>query len=250
MDAPEQLVGGVDAVIGQPLQGADLSQHLRHGIGHRRRLGSHGGHAVLHEVPRAVEGESQRTELLRVDSRRVQEQQRALESGVGEEIIEDASPATIKGDARGDLVEDLHPRRELGLHGVLGEDALGEGVEGADGGAVELADGGLAAGGRLGRGGGSLGVLVEIATHAIAQLGAGLLGEGDGGDVLELDARGHQSDHPVHQCGGLARSGSGLHEERGGEVVVDPVAGGLVGGRGDGHAAPSSSSSRGSARVA
>ena len=46
-----------------------------------------------------------------------------------------------------------------------------------------------------------------------------------------------QRDHPAHQRGGLAGAGAGLHEQRGVEVGGDAVAGGLVGRRGEAHAA-------------
>ena len=77
------------------------------------------------------------------------------------------------------------------------------------------------------------GRLLECGPDAVAQLGARLLGEGDGGDATELDlAARHQGQDAVDQGRGLARSGAGLDEEGGVEVLGDPLARRLVGGRG------------------
>ena len=47
-------------------------------------------------------------------------------------------PLLLKLHLRPDFVEHLHPRREAGLDGMLREDSLREGVQRADGRAVEL----------------------------------------------------------------------------------------------------------------
>ena len=71
----------------------------------------------------------------------------------------------------------------------------------ADRSTVELVERGAAAVGlaRLGRGD-----FFEALTDAVAELGAGLLGEGDGGDVAQLDAvmvdvGGHERDDAVDE---------------------------------------------------
>ena len=115
---------------------------------------------------------------------RQQEQDRALELGVVEELVAERAPAPLELDAGADLVEHLDPRREPGLDRVLREEPLGERVQRADGGAVELVERRLAPGGYErsrsppGRGGGPYAAPAD----AVAELGRRLLGEGDGGD--------------------------------------------------------------------
>ena len=90
------------------------------------------------------------------------------------------------------------------------------------------------------------GRLLERGPDAVAQLGARLLGKGDGGDTAEFDAAGrHQGQDAVDQGRGLAGSGAGLDEEGGVEVLGDPLARRLIGGGGrlvDRRAAQSSAS--------
>ena len=115
---------------------------------------------------------------------------------------------------------------------MLGQEPLGEGVQGADGGAVELVERDPAAVADLGAGAG-VGLSLELLADPVAQLGGGLVGEGDGGDVGQLggSAR-HQSHHPVDQRGRLARAGAGLDEQRRAEVVGDAVPGAWSGASG------------------
>ncbi len=106
---------------------------------------------------------------------------------------------------------------------MLGEQALGERVERADGGAVELFEGPLAASPRLPRPALGLGRPLELGPDAVAQFGPRLLGEGDGGDAAELGLSSEdQGQHALDQGRGLAGPGAGLDEEGGVEVLGDP----------------------------
>ncbi len=134
----EQRVGGIDAVLRQRGERVELVVHLAGEVGEGRRLGALLGHELLHEVPRSVEGQRQRSQLGGIDLGGVEEQDRALERRVLEQLVEDAGPAPVEGHRRGHLVEHLDLRWQPRLDGVLGEDALREGVQRADGGAVEL----------------------------------------------------------------------------------------------------------------
>ena len=98
------------------------------------------GHALLDEVPVLVERHRQRAERRGLHARGEEQEQRSLEVRVGEQLVAERGPATVELDAGADLVEHLDPRREAGLDGVLREDPLGERVQGADGGAVELVE--------------------------------------------------------------------------------------------------------------
>ena len=62
---------------------------------------------------------------------------------------------------------------------------------------------------------------LEGDADAVAQLGGGLLGEGDGGDGGEVVAGLDQGHQPLDQRRGLAGAGAGLHEQRGVELIGD-----------------------------
>ena len=120
-----------------------------------------------------VEGQGERPQLARGRPRR-RSSRRSVRSRAGSARRSSRvrGPAPVERDAGGDLVEHLEPRRELGLDGVLGEDALGEGVEGADGGAVELGERRPGTARRSSAGGvPAVGALLELLAHAVAQLG-------------------------------------------------------------------------------
>ena len=78
-----------------------------------------------------------------------------------------------------------------------------------------------------------LGPPLELAADPVAELGAGLLGEGDGGDGPQLGpARRDQGHDPVDEGARLPRPRPRLHEQGGAEIAGDAVPGALVGGRG------------------
>ena len=189
------------------------------------------------------------------------QEQGVLDGGIGEQAVDETAPAVVEGDRRGDLVEHVDPRRQPGLDGVLGQQPLGEAVQRPDGGAVELVERRghpprhVVAGRRLRL------QVVEAAADPVAQLGRGLLGERDGGHVLEpCPTRGDQLDDAVDQGARLSRPGRRLHEQRVVEGLGDAVACRLVGwvdrrgdgrrgrvGGGGGHGAAASSGSASSA---
>jgi hypothetical protein len=113
---------------------------------------------------------------------------------------------------------------------VFGEQALGKGVQRADGRPVELVQSHPAALPDLAFGIG-LGLLLEPRSDAIAQLGAGLFGKRDGRNSPQLDPPiPHQGQHPPDEGGGLARPRPGFDEQGGVEVLGDPIARRLIGG--------------------
>src|SRR5699024_3102536 len=85
-------------------------------------------------------------------------------------------------------------------------------------------------------------LLGERLADAVAQLGSGLLGEGDGRDLAELGCAGEDElEDPVDQGRRLSRPGTGLHEEGVVQVVAYAIPLVLVGRDligGDAHAGP------------
>ncbi len=234
VDRQQEVVGGVDALPAQSGEGRQLRVERGDEVGDARWLGAVLGDEVFHEVPRALEGEGEGAELGWIDVGGMEQQDGALEVGILEELVEDAGPPPVERDRGGHLVEHLHPGRELCLHRVLRQQPLRERVQRADRRPVEL-------GHRLPAAVGLRAVVLrpvlEGAAEAVAQLGPGLLGEGDGGDVAELDrSRRDEGDDAVNQRRRLARASPRLHEQGGVQVGGDPIAGGLVGwSRSDEH---------------
>jgi len=63
---------------------------------------------------------------------------------------------------------------------------------------------------------------LEVYLEALAQLGGRLARERHRGDLVDRrDARSHQGHHTRDEFRGLARTGPGLHQEIGAEVVAD-----------------------------
>ena len=62
--------------------------------------------------------------------------------GVVEQAVEQVVPPLVEGELALQLVEHGEPRRQAGLDGELEQDPPGERVQRADGGAVELVEGG------------------------------------------------------------------------------------------------------------
>ena len=184
-------------------------------------------HPLGHEVPVGVAGQGQRAQHRERGVGVEGEEDGAFERGVVEQLVDEAGPALLERELRRDVVEHLDTRRQAGLHRVLGQDALGERVEGGHRGGVEL----LEREGRPGRGDG-----IGVACHRfqrppdpVAQLGRRLLGERDRGDL----AHGHvalddQRDDPVDERLGLARTRARLDEQRLVERADDRGAGGEI----------------------
>ena len=114
---------------------------------------------------------------------------------------------------------------------MLGQNAASEAVKGAHRGTVQLAQCGehqTAVGTRRG-----LQRLVQLGPHAVAELGSGLVGEGDGSDrghrhrVEAAYARHHRHD-PIHEHRGLAGARAGFDKEQPTRFGGDQVALGLV----------------------
>ncbi len=133
----------------------------------------------------------------------------------------------VEGHRRADFVEHLDARWESSLNGVLGEQALRERMERADGGTVELFEG-LSAPLRLFVRS-ALGCPFESGPDAVAQFGPGLFGEGDGRDAAEIGPTPEdECHHAPDEGGGLAGPRPSLDEEGAVEVLGDPHAGGLI----------------------
>ena len=112
---------------------------------------------------------------------------------------------------------------------MLDEDALGEGVEGAQRSAIEFHQ---CPSGGLGLGAGLGGRRFEAPADPVAEFGGRPVGERDGGDVLDGYARDHEGHNAVDECAGFAGPCTGLDEQGGGEVAGDAVTLRLVGGHG------------------
>ena len=148
---------------------------------------------------------------------------------IAEQRVDDSGPALIEVNQRRHLVHDLYRRRQPGLDGVLDEDPLGEGVEGAQRSPVEFHErpaGGLGLGTLPG------GHRLEAATDPVTEFGGRPVGERNGGDVLHGHARDHEGHDAVDEGAGLAGSGTGLDEQGRLEVADDAVTRRLVDGHG------------------
>ena len=203
------------------------------------------------QVPVLVEGEGDQAQVVDADPCGRGEEERVLDSRVGEQPVDEAAPPVVEGDGRRHLVEHLDAWGQPRLDGVLDQQPLGEAVERADGGAVELAQCLDAVGGdgRCGAGRAVAGprsscpwpvspwvsrarveLVVEAPAHAVAQLGCGLLGERDGRDLVEARGAGDdQLGDALDEGARLPRPGGRLHEQRLVERLRDAVARRLVG---------------------
>ena len=129
-----------------------------------------------------------------------QEQERALEVGVGEQLRR-GTRLQRRSNSTPELTSSSTSTRggSPASIGCSRQDALGERVQRADGGAVELVERGAAALADHGVAAGRRRPLLERAADPVAQLGAGLLGERDGGDRARSSAvaAGDEGDDPV-----------------------------------------------------
>ncbi len=216
----QELVLVVGAVVGE---GKDLLEAAEDGVDgegrHTRRLPAG---PVIHQVPVVVEGSGHVVEVLQVGTAGEQEAKRLLHRRVFQQFVDVGLPPGLEGDLGGDLVEHLDARGKARLHGMLVQDALGEGMEGADGGPVEH-DQGLSAVRTAGPG-----PFLQLAPDAIEELTGGLLGEGDGGDAISRDPRLDQRHEAGDQARRLARTGSRFEEQGPVEVLGDGPAGLVV----------------------
>jgi uncharacterized protein (DUF433 family) len=152
--------------------------------------------------------------------------------GLGHAGVEAGVPGVLEDALAGDLGGHLEAGVEAGLERALAEQARGEGVDGGDGGALQVEGCGLEA----------LALLVflrcvdrglDLFSQPELQLARGLLGEGDGDDAVERGAAGaDEGEDAADEDGGLAGAGAGFEQQRGVEVAQDAGAGGLVGGEG------------------
>ena len=147
-----------------------------------------------------------------------------LVPAIVEELVEERPPPFVEGQHRLDLVEHLERRRQPGLEGMLGEDALRERVQGRDRRFVDLRHCARRDSAGPGRG-------LELSSHPVAQLGRRRLGERDGRDAAHLGAVSHQLDEASDERGGLAGAGAGFDEEGRVEALPYLGAGRSVGDR-------------------
>ncbi len=77
-------------------------------------------------------------EVVEVDAQRERGEEDGLELRVGDERVEELPPALVEADRRLHVVDHLETGWEPGLERMLGEDALGEAVQGREGGVVDV----------------------------------------------------------------------------------------------------------------
>ena len=221
--------------FGQPIRRADLRTGGGEVVRRRdqrgeldRRWVRRGALGPSEEVPVVLEPLGDGPQLRVRDAELQPQRQGPLELGPFDELGVEGPEALVEVELGGDLVLHGDRRREPSLEGERGEHPLGEGVQRAQGGLVEVVEGGGEA-----RRGALLadGPLLERHPDAVAQLVGGLLRERDGGDRLDRRTRGDQGHHPVDELGGLAGPGPGGHEQGRVEVVRDALPDGLVGQR-------------------
>ena len=185
-------------------------------------------HVGAHEVPVAVEPDDDAAQVVEGDADRERELEGQRHLLVVEQLGADAGPPGLERDRGADLVEHAEQRRDAGLDGVLGEDALRERVQGADRGEVEPVERRLGALAHLVAGRVASGLLEAVA-QPVAQLGRGPLGEGDRRDLLDRHAvLDDELLDPGDEHLGLARAGARVDEQRGCRVTADAVARRLV----------------------
>ncbi len=204
---------------------------LRGGCDHRielfepgvdRELG-HRGRCIdaVEKVPVVVEDLGDRTQVVQPHAGREHDEDRLLELGIFEQLVDEQSPARLERDTRRDLVAHDDARRQAGFDRELSEDALCERMERADRGGVELLE-------RL-----AFALFLERAPHPITQLGRGLLGEGDRSDRAHRHAGCDEGDDPVDERRGLPGTGAGLDEQRGVETRTDRISRRRIAGVGE-----------------
>ena len=139
-----------------------------------------------------------------------------------EMAVQPSAPLVFEFDAGQDLVADLEGRRQAGLKGSFAQQAAGESVESTNVRLVQVRDTLVAAGAFhlvtlvvVGR-------FLQLGANAIAQLGGGGFGEGDGSDAVQGGGSGgNQVGHSLDEAGGFSSAGAGLDKKRRAQVFSD-----------------------------
>ncbi len=134
-----QLVGVRPARLGAHL--ANLGGGGVEEVTYGGRLGALFGYPLFDQVPVVLERRGQRPQSLGLHAAGKQQQQGPGQVGGGQELVLEGRPALLGRHRRTDLIEHLHPRRQSRLQRELAEQTPGEGMQGPDGGAVELVQG-------------------------------------------------------------------------------------------------------------
>ena len=168
-----------------------------------------GEHVRRHPVPVLTQQPEELTDVGELDAGGHAEDQRFRDIIIVEQLLLHPRPALLECDGRSHLIEHLDSRWQPRLDRVRREDALGEGVQGADGGEVELVQrSSCARSVRLLRAG-----LLEGHAEAVAQLGGRLRRERHGGDGRDRDTvTQDQRDDTLDQGSGLPGARSGADE--------------------------------------
>ena len=197
----------------------------RHAAGHRVERGAQGGHeAIARFVHVHLPPAQEAVERVPGHHAPIEQGRQALAQPALAQFGEHQTHVGIvqreaAADAQRAIERPLHQARRLGfvgqvearvdagLEGELVEQCQAEGVDGEDADVGQrLAHGAPA----LARQGALLVPLAERGHHALAHLGRGLAGEGDGQDVPGRHAHFEQADVAVHQHARLARARRGL----------------------------------------
>ncbi len=145
-----QVAGHVVPVVGAPAPcppGTCQSIDDRAGVGRgpvtvaRRHPAQVLERTVFEPVPVGVQGPRHGGQIGVAQPGREPKDESALGVGFVEKGVGIVVPALLEVSGVGRVVEHLEPRGETGIDAVLDQDALGEGVQGADGGVVDLGAG-------------------------------------------------------------------------------------------------------------
>ena len=139
---------------------------------------------ALQPVPILMIGARGFSQMLEIESEGEGAEEHLLQRAVVQQLIDERSPAVVKGNRCGNVILNVDERWQPCFQGVVGEDALSERVERLDGCGVDLGQGGLAALLLLGREAAAVsrGSLQRCA-HAVPEFDGGGVREGDRGNV-------------------------------------------------------------------
>jgi hypothetical protein len=136
----QQPILGVHAGHGRSAdlrRGRDQTGEVRH----RHQLRRVHQHTLGDQVPVVAEESRQRPQVFQLDPDRHREQQRLRDRVVVQQLLLQLGPAFLEGDRGTYLVQDVDEWRQAGFDRMGEQDLLGEGVQGADGGGVEVVQG-------------------------------------------------------------------------------------------------------------